>query len=264
MFFFLSKLIDVVFSPYSWGLVLLAAAVPWRVRLARRWRRRRAFGIAGLALLAVASTAPASNALLWSLEHASTPTYRDEVTYDAVILLGGISDEEVNAESGQPAYNDNVERVIMTHRLLRDGKARVAIVSAGTLHPELAAYNEAVILGRQLEDWGIAKDRILIEDKALNTRDNAVYAQQIARAHGLERVLVLTSAFHMTRAAECFAAVGMKVDTFAVDYRARAHTPGGIGDFLPRAGTLAVTTTTLREIAGRWIYRMQGYGKRVP
>ena len=67
----------------------------------------------------------------------------------------------------------------------------------------------------------------------------------------------------MVRAAECFAAVGMTVDTLAVDYRAHDHA-GRVGEWLPRAHSEAVTTAMLREVAGRYIYRLQGYGKAVP
>lgn len=264
MFFFLSKVLDVFLSPYTWGLLLLAAAVPWRTRRIdrRRSRRRRLCGALGLVVLLVASSYPVSNAILWSLEHATTPTYRPDVTYDAVVLLGGVVDEEVSAVSGQPSYNDNVERAIMTHRLLRDGKARFAIVSGATENPRYAASSESAMLARQLEEWGIARDRIIIEDRARNTHENAVYAQQIARERGLDRVLIVTSAFHMVRAEECFAAVGMKVDTLAVDYRGHEHTGSRLAEWLPRASALATTSSMAREIFGRLIYRAQGYAKR--
>ncbi len=263
MFFFLSKLLDVFLSPYSWGLVCLGLAVPWRARAARKWRRRRWFGIAALAIFVLSSSIPVSNSIAWSLEHATTSTYREDVTYDAVVLLGGVVDEEVTARSGQPAYNENVERVIMTYRLLRDGKAKVVIITGGTLDKRFTEHGEAVTLGRQLEEWGISKDRIILDEKALNTRENAVNTQRIAKERNLERVLVVTSAFHMLRSAECFSAVGMKVDTLAVDYRAHEHAPR-LAEWLPRAGNLATTSAMVREIAGRLIYRVQGYGKSAP
>lgn len=265
VFFFLSKVLDVFLSPYTWGLLLLAAAVPWRTRRIdrHRARRRRICGAVGLGISVLASSPPLANAIFWRLEHATTPTFRADVTYDAVVLLGGVVDEEVSAVSGQPSYNDNVERVIMTHRLLRDGKARVAIVSGATENPKYAAYGESAMLARQLEEWGIAKDRIVIEDRARNTRENALYAQEIARARGFERVLIVTSAFHMVRSAECFAAVGMKVDTLAVDYRGHERAGKRLADWLPRTSALAMTSSATREIFGRLVYRAQGYGKSV-
>jgi uncharacterized SAM-binding protein YcdF (DUF218 family) len=262
VFFVLSKLLDIFLSPYTWGLVLLGAAVPWRARAARKWRRRRYLGAAGLAILLVASSAPVANAVQWRLEHATVGTYREDVVYDAVVLLGGVVEEDASASSGQPSYNDNVERLVITYRLLREGKARVAIVSGATINPKLAAFGEAVMLARQLEEWGIAKDRIIIEDRALNTRDNAVYSERIVRERGFERVLIVTSAFHMLRAAECFAAVGMKVDTLPVDFRARERGVP-LGDWIPRAQSLAVTSAMMREVFGRLVYRVQGYGKGV-
>jgi uncharacterized SAM-binding protein YcdF (DUF218 family) len=256
VFFILSKLLDVFLSPYTWALLLLAAAVPWRVRARspRQLRRRRVFAAVGLAIFLVGSFPPFANALQWHLEHSSTSTYDDSATYDAVILLGGVVEEDAMRSSGQIAFNENVERLIVTHRLLRDGKARVAIVSGET--------PEADALAKQLEDWGIAKDRIILEPRARNTRENAVFSQEIARARGFERVLIVTSAFHMPRAAECFAAVAMKVDTLSVDYRASRKIP--FGEWIPRARSLALSTMLIREMAGRFIYRAQGYGKAVP
>jgi uncharacterized SAM-binding protein YcdF (DUF218 family) len=261
VFFFLSKLLDVFLSPYTWGLLLLAAAVPWRARAARRWRRRRACGAAGLALLVVISLHPVANALAWSVEHTSTSTYRPDVTYDAVVLLGGMVDEEVGAATNLPSLNDNVERLLVTYQLLHDDRARVVIITSGTVDKKLAAYSETAVLARQLEGWGIARERIILEDRALNTRDNAVYSQQIARERGLERVVIVTSAFHMPRAADCFAAVGMKVDTLAVDYRAHPNAVGQLADWLPRARELASTSGFVRELFGRLVYRVQGYSK---
>jgi len=267
VFYLLSKLLDVFLSPLAWSMLLLAAAIPWRVRgrarSARRVRRSRLLGAASLAILLTASSPPFANALLWSLEHAAPSTYRADVTYDAVILLGGVVEEEASASSGLPSYNENVERLIITHRLLRDGNARFGIVSGASSTPALAAYGDASYLGRQLVDWGIAKERLIAEEKAMNTRENALFSKQIAQARGLERVLVLTSAFHMPRAAECFAAVDMKVDTLAVDYRAEPLVYSGLGKFLPRAHALAVTASVVREVFGRLIYRVQGYGRPV-
>ncbi len=262
MFFFLSKLLDIFLSPYTWALLLLVLAIPWRrPRRPERWKRRRLVGGVALGVLLFFSLEPVSNRLTYRLEHDTASTYRPEVAYDAVILLGGLGDERVTTEQKQAAYNENVERLIETHRLLADGKAHFAIVSGGAENPDLAENSEARMLGRQLVAWGIDPSRVILEDQARNTRENAIYSQRIARERGFETVLIVTSAFHMPRAAECFEAVGMKVDRLAVDFR--AHRPGGGGSasWLPRARFLAESTAIIREMAGRWIYRFQGYGK---
>ena len=264
MFFVLSKLLDVLLSPFTWGLILVALAIPWRrPRRPARWRRRRLAGLAGLVVLVVFSLEPVANGLQYHIEHETTSTYRPDVTYDVVILLGGLGDERVTTETGQAAYNDNVERLVATHRLLADDRARFAIVSGGPEDVALADNSEAHVLARQLVSWGIDPSRVILEDQARNTRENAVYSQRIVNERRFEKVLVVTSAFHMPRAAECFEAVGMKVDRLAVDFRAhRPGTRGGSGWLLPRASFLHQSTAMLREMAGRWIYRFQGYAKR--
>ena len=237
-------------SPLTWVVILGILAVPWTRRRARRWKRRRNLGLAALALLIVFSLEPVSNAIQYSMEHDAPSTYRADVTYDAIILLGGVTDEDVTKEIGQPAYNDNVERVLMTHRLLRDGKARYVVPSGGS--------GEALLMADQLRDWGIEADRIVVEDRARNTRENAVYSAEIAKQRGWKKVLLVTSAFHMKRSVECFNAVDLDFDTYAVDYRATRSPRTWLQ---PRAHLFAVSTSMMRELFGRFIYRVQGYSK---
>ena len=264
MFFVLSKLLDVFLSPFTWALLFLALAIPWRrPRRPARWKRRRLAGLAGLGILLFFSLESVANRLQYRLEHMTASTYRPDVTYDAVILLGGVGDERVAVETGQPSYNDNVERLVATHRLLADGRARLAIVSGGPELPALAEHSEARVLARQIIAWGVEPSRVILEDQARNTHENAVYSQRIAKERGFEKVLIVTSAFHMRRAAECFEAVGMEVDRLAVDFRAHRSDGPGTTSWLPRAKYLAASTGTLREMAGLWIYRFQGYAKPV-
>lgn len=261
MFFILSKTLDVLLSPLTWGLVLSAAGVRWRRRPPRRPLRGRALAALGLATLLFFSSGYVSNALRWHLERSATSTYRSDVTYDVVVLLGGIGDERLWALTGEPAFNENVERLLTTHRLLRDGRASYAIVSGAAYDPAYAAFSEAAMLTRSLEDWGIARERLIVEDKANNTRDNAVYSAEIIRARGFRRVLVVTSAFHVPRAIECFRAVHQEADFLAVDHRAQPPVFRS-SSLLPRAEFLFYSTSAIREIAGLWIYRFQGYGRR--
>lgn len=261
MFFFLSKLLDVLLSPLTWALALVTLAIPWRRPPGPDgWRRRRAAGIAGALVLVVFGLAPISNAMLYRLEHSSRPTVRPEVTYDAVVLLGGVTDERVVAETGQPSYNDNVERLVATHRILADGKARFAIVTGAAMNPSLVDSGEARVLARQIAAWGVDPARIVVEEHARNTRENAVYSQRIAAERGFDRVLLVTSAFHMRRAVECFEAVGMRVDTLPVDYRAHDKLVDS-DSLLPRAAALAESSMVLREFFGLYVYRLQGYAK---
>ena len=61
----------------------------------------------------------------------------------------------------------------------------------------------------------------------------------------------------MPRAEGCFRAEGLEVDTLAVDYH--GHPPRrGLTRWQPRAGPLAQSTDMMRELIGRWVYRLRG------
>ena len=262
MFFLLSKLLDVALSPIGWVLVLLALAIPWRrPRRRARWKRQRLFGGLALFVLWFFSTEVVANALFHRLEHQVESTNQPNEVYDAVVLLGGVGEERIEVESGQLAFNDNVERLIATHRVLADGHARFAILSGAAAFPDLAAHSEARMLARQLALWGIAPSRLILEEQALNTHENATYSKEIAIQRGFAKVLIITSAFHMPRAVECFGAVGMPVDTLVVDYRAPERTRGFPNSILPRTAFFDMSSAYFRELFGLYIYRFQGYAR---
>jgi hypothetical protein len=58
---------------------------------------------------------------------------------------------------------------------------------------------------------GIAPDRLLLETKARNTYENAVFTQQLIAPLAEERWLLVTSAVHMPRAVGCFRRAGFTV-----------------------------------------------------
>ena len=72
---------------------------------------RLAFGgLCGFLVLYVFSLETVSNRLLRSLEDTRS-TLRDDVTYDAVILMGGVVQIWADQPEGRRSYNDNVERL---------------------------------------------------------------------------------------------------------------------------------------------------------
>jgi uncharacterized SAM-binding protein YcdF (DUF218 family) len=249
LFFFLSKTLDELLSPLTWAIVLVAIGLG---------RRRRRYAALGLAVILLFSIEPVANALERALERTAQRTYRPDANYDAIVLLGGLVERAT--ETGQPSYNDNVERLLVTYDLLRTGRVRRAILSGGALDPTVPGLVEAAVLARQLADWGIASDRLVVEARSRNTHENAVESQRIAVAHGWTRLLVVTSAFHMSRAIGCFRAIGMQVDGLPVDYR--SYDPARFsGSFLPRSANLERSTAVLREWFGHGIYLARGYAR---
>jgi uncharacterized SAM-binding protein YcdF (DUF218 family) len=254
MFLVLSKLLDLLLAPLTWVLLLLVLA-----GLLRR-RARLAGVLRGLALgvLYVFSIEPVAGGLMHLSEAGAVSTYRPDVVYDAVIVLGGGLDPGASERSGRPEYNAAPERILRGFELLREGRARRLLISGGSLDPRPQAVIEADVLARQLEAWGIERERIVTEGRSRNTRENAVESEKLVREHGWKTLLLVTSAAHMPRARGCYAAVGLRVDTLPVDVRASA-VPWRLASWLPRAGALNQSTDVLRELAGRVVYRLRGW-----
>jgi uncharacterized SAM-binding protein YcdF (DUF218 family) len=148
--------------------------------------------------------------------------------------------------------------LLVTFDLLREGRADYAVISGGNAGAP-ADTVEARVLAKQLTDWGIAPERVVIEDTARNTRENAVEIARIVRLRGWTKVLMITSAWHMPRSLDCFRAVKLDVDTLPVDYRSY-DSHAFPSHWLPRANFLDQSSAAIRELAGRVIYRIQGYG----
>jgi uncharacterized SAM-binding protein YcdF (DUF218 family) len=256
MFFVLSKTLDLLVDPWWWAFGLTLSGVALLVRGARK-RLGVVLAHAGLAVLLVFSLPAVANRLWRSLEADAVTTAKPDATWDAVVLLGGAVNA-FGATPEVPSWNDNVERLLTTYELLSSGRAKVAIVSGGSLGVE-GLPTEAEYLARQLEAWGIAKDRVIVEKQARNTRENATFTKALLDERGWKHVLILTSAFHLRRAAGCFRAVGVDFDAQAVDYRMRD--PARDTHVLPRGEYLADSTRALREYLGRFVYRVMGYSK---
>lgn len=255
VFFILSKLLDIVIDPLWWSGIPTVLGV---VLLAQGRRRRLALGLVagGLGGLWVCCLPAVSNRLWSALESGAVSTMKPGVTYDAVVLLGGLVTPQGSLLES-PAWNDNIDRLLEVRQLMVGGRAKVAIVSGGALGGGLRT--EAEYLAEELVRLGVAKEQVLLEPKANNTRENATESKKLLDGLGASRVLLVTSAFHMPRAQGCFRAAGVEADVLPVDFRIRD--PRHEQHWVPRGEYLSQTTRALREWLGRFVYRVLGYTK---
>jgi uncharacterized SAM-binding protein YcdF (DUF218 family) len=256
MFFFLSKLLDVAVDPLWWSV---SCAVAGLALLARGSPRRR-LGLAlvgsGAGLLLLFSTPAVANRLWHALEAGARDTRRPGVTYDAVVLLGGVV-QPMGSLRDEPAWNDHIERLLEVRELLLSGRARLAIVSGGQLGRPLRA--EAEYLADELTRLGVPRERLVVEANANNTRENATESKKLLDQLGARTVLLVTSAFHAPRSLGCFTAVGIQADLLPVDFRVRD--PADDHHLAPRGEYLALSTRALREWLGRLVYAAMGYSR---
>ena len=252
MFLWLSKILEWFVSPLSWALFLGLAAVLLRRRARAAW----ILGGAGLAVLLAFSNERVADAIQRAAERGARNTYRPDAVYDAVIVLGGMVDYAATRASGTPELTDAADRIVRGFELVRAGRARNVIVSAGVAFPRPGDVPEADILASMLARWGVPPGQIVVEAASRNTRENAIETGRVAAAHGWKSLLLVTSAAHVPRALGCFRAVGLEPDVLPVDFRAG---DGHDVSWLPQAGALAKSARVLHELAGRVAYRVAGY-----
>ncbi len=159
---------------------------------------------------------------------------------DAIVLLAG----------------PDAERVRHSARLYHAGKAPLIIVTGGLVW-DGPALSEARVLQRQLRALGVPDHALLIEDDSRNTRQNALFTAELAATLGIEHVLLVTSAWHMPRAAAAFGRTALHVIAAAPSRRIRG-TPS-IFQALPNAPALSASTAALREYLGLVVYRLRGW-----
>lgn len=94
--------------------------------------------------------------------------------------------------------------------------ARYLVVSGGVV---AAPPAEAVLMRSIALERGVPEERIVLEDMARNTFENAVYSGLIIRREGWQRSIVVTDAYHLPRALFCFRRLGLAVEGAGVPRR---------------------------------------------
>jgi len=105
----------------------------------------------------------------------------------------------------------------------------------------------------QSEMLGVQENRILITTPVQNTQDEAIAVAKLGAERGFNKVILVTSAFHMQRAKFLFEKAGLSVTPYPTDFRSHAKELN-ILDFLPSAIGLAGSEFAIRELIGRIYY----------
>ncbi len=174
---------------------------------------------------------------------------------DAVVVLGGILGP-ANAEGTMPNWSDSVDRF----------EAGVAIMQAGRADRLIFTGARRSWLGRETTEGeelrklaiarGVPADKILVTRFIDNTATEAAAIGERMKAGRLQRVVLVTTAWHMPRAVYLFRKAGVDCQPFPVDFHADPTRSLEWLDFVPSAGAWQGTETALREVYGYAFYRL--------
>lgn len=256
---FLKTLIDLLEPPALVWLILSLIIVPHLRR--RRWRALLLPGFAWV-VLTVTGSLPVSHHLLASLEDDWVPVSLAALPEcDAIVMLGGGLEPSANEPAGMH-LQVGADRLFTALELARQGKGRELVIGGGVFDLQGGGrISEA----DGVREW-IKKDwpGITIPLRSLggcaDTHDEAVRVAALVREKGWTRVILVTSAFHMTRSKAVFEKAGVPVLPVPCNYLSGPMRGRPVAWFaVPNAAYLATFETWMHETVGWWGYRMRGW-----
>ena len=249
MVYFLKFGASWVLPPGIFILALFAlAAWLWR----RRGEKRAAAILAGITFaFYLLCTGFVAERTMGALESCYEPPERP--TGDVIIMLGGgamADSPDVDGEGALCASPAN--RLLTAVRLQRMLDVPI-LLSGGQVYEDTGT--EAKIAKRILLSLGVPEDKILVETRSINTRQNAQFSAEILRAHGLSHPILVTSAFHMNRSVLNFEKQGVAVEPYPADYLVSHHPVFHYTKLRPQTEALLDNVTVLQECLRTFVTR---------
>ena len=256
--FWLKKFLSFWVMPLPFCLTLLTVGV--LLLLLCKGRQRLAKGLLGLGalLLLLFSNKVVSNRLILPLErtfpsqpefHAGTPLPADLAACTFIVILGGGHNDLVGPAATNKLSSSALARIVEGVRLSRVLPDAQLVVSGpgGPTGP-----THASILARAAIALGVDRSRIYQVDTARDTEDES----HAVKAHvGDGAVALVTSGWHMPRAAGLFRKSGVMVVPCPTDFLGRVNVGVHIDDMTWDTESLERSTFAVRERIGYlWVW----------
>ena len=256
MFYFLSKTIDFLLMPFSISIILILFAL-----LTKKARRKKTAMIASFSILFLISNTYLINKVFYWWEYQPVNLKEVKKTYDVGIVLTGGMINMAEPHADHPGLGVQADRFLQAYLLYKEAKIRKIIIT-GASPKILTDYGngEAQQTAKLLVQWGVNPQDIIVESKAKNTRENALFTAEILKQQFPDKhYLLVTSAFHMRRAVGCFEKAGVKTDQFPADFYGNGY-HNKIKDFIiPDPEVLGYSQLLFREWVGIVVYKIMGY-----
>lgn len=226
-------------------LAMLLALLNWR-------RCSRALIVLALILLLAVGCGPVPTWLLTRLQSAYAVESPVAWGQRNVIVLLGAGTVRVadtgHVEASLYGYG-RINKAAALYRACRQsGQLCKVEVSGGDARA--LGNPEAAIYGEQLQRLGVDAADLLLESRSMNTWQNAQFSAPLLKAYGADRVLLVSSAYHLRRSMLYFTHFGIPATPVRAEY------VSGIGSWEPLSYNFAMTDLALHEYGGIAQYRV--------
>ena len=255
--FIVTKIIGLILNPFLWIIALSVFALYKR----QDKKRKKIYVIVLFTTLFFSN--PWLITILQYPFHTPPMPMNAKEQYEIGVVLGGYTSFDKVNKTGH--FNMSADRFIQAAWLYKKGFIKKIIVTGGQngFNNE-DDFVEAEFVGSKLKDLGISPSDIFIEGNSRNTIENAEYSFKIVDSLGLKKnkVVLITSAFHMPRAKETFEKAGFNIRPYPCAFSILPSSIRfSVESLIPAAWAFDAWGGFLKEMVGR-VYLMV-YPKKV-
>lgn len=253
IFFILSKILNFIFTPYTWIFALLLWAL-----LTKKTQRRRKLLIISLVVFYVFSNSFLLDEVMRLWEKPAVKIDSNKQHYTYVVVLGGMM-SYYDTKAKQIGFNKSVDRLMQGLKILNKGIADTLIFSGGDGSILKTIGPEGKYVKMYLGDIAFDTLRVKVESLSQNTYENAKYTSNLVKNNKSQKILLITSAFHLRRSIGCFEKQGFNVDYYSADRISgkRKFTLDHL--LIPQIEAMEKWSVLIHEISGYLIYKIMRY-----
>ena len=219
--------------------------------------KKRMPAVLALFLLLITSSPIVSDQMVAHLEKQEHKKLLEEISpADSIVVLSGRMVTPIATKHGVVYEWVDPDRFFGGIELFKAGKSNKIIFTGGFLPWQKDFKTEGDILAKYAEDFGLSSSQIIVTKDVQNTLDEVLAVREILARNNANKIILVTSAFHMPRAASLFKKEGIEVQTYPVDFKADIRNLSLI-DFLPSADSFSLFQFSLRELIGRAYYGLR-------
>lgn len=255
MFFIIKKVLAFSLLPPGLFVVLLLA-----VGIYLLLRSNKAVGILLLSLsifIYLLSIEPVKDKLLLPLEDMyPTFTNNDNISKSLIVVLGGgVYDRSPENGFKASVMPEPLKRLMYAYLLFKHRNADI-LVSGGRVFKSSDILSESEAMRDMLLELGVDRNRIILDTKSLDTYENIFNAKNIVQNSVYDKVILVTSAYHMPRVMFLSEKVGLDAIPAPTDFKTD-RTEYSFDSFFPKMGYLYDSYKALHEYLGLLFYKMK-------
>jgi len=251
--FLLKKISGLILSPMTICIVLFVSGL-FLLLFTRRQKTGKFTVTLGVVFLMLMSYDALPDRALRALEHKYPPLKEIESISDVkwVVVLGGGHISDKNLPVASRLSGESLSRLIegvIIHKRLPESRM---ILSGGNIFdpvPESKSMAELAII------LGIDKDDIHEEPAGLDTEDQAILIKKIV---GKDKLILVTSAFHMPRSMALFQKEGMQPIPAPAGHRVKHKKTLDPSMFFPDSGRIEKMEFAVHEYLGMLWAKLRG------